>query len=263
VQGPLREEGLGISIVGARAASAAGMRAAHDLAAELASQGHRILSGGALGVDAAAHRGALAASGYTLAVMACGLDQYYPKRNARLFEAILQAGGAMVSPFAEGQLPLRSHFVSRNAVIAALADLVVVVEAGLDSGSLHTARFALRYGRPLAAYGKSPGCESLLASGVPLVEGASDLVALLNGKPRFKVASFVPAPGSPEARLLARLTTRQALSASDLAAELDLPLRQTQRILHRLELECLVVLKPGQRYARSNLASAAELSAQG
>jgi DNA processing protein len=255
VQGTLKDSGLGVAIVGARAATAAGMHAAHELAADLVRAGHRIISGGALGIDAAAHRGALAQGGYTLAVMACGLDQCYPRRNQRLFDAIVEGGGAMVSPFALGQPPLRRHFVQRNAIIAALADVVVVVEASLGSGSLHTARFALQQGRPLAAYGKSPGCESLLARGVPLVCSGAEVLELVAGNPRYKRADFSPEPSSSEATILASLSESQAQSASALAQVVELPLRQTQRILHRLELACLVVVEPGQRYLRSPLAS--------
>ena len=255
VQGALQQEGLGVAIVGARAATAAGMQAAHTLAQELASAGHRIISGGALGIDAAAHRGAVSAGGYTLAVMACGLDHYYPRRNQKLFEAILQSGGAMVSPFALGQLPVRWHFVKRNEVIAALADVVVVVEASLASGSLHTARFALLHDRPLGAFGKSPGCESLLSRGVPLVRSAADVLDLASGKPRYKRSGFVPEPGTPEATILARLCGSKGRSASWLAQSVAMPLRETLRILHRLELASLVVLEPGQLYLRSSLAA--------
>lgn len=259
VQGKLQEEGPAIAIVGARAASQEGMEAAHSLAAELCAAGCRILSGGALGIDSAAHRGALSAGGYTLAVMACGLDDYYPRRNAPLFEAILAAGGAIVSPFALGVLPMRYNFVRRNSIIAALADLVVVVEASLASGSLHTARFALRYERPLAAYGKSPGCESLLSQGVAQVANARDVLDLLEGRARFKEAGPTPQPGSPEGRVLSELSLVQAQSASELALALALPLRQTQRVLHRLEMESLAVLGPGQRYLRSPLAPPQDL----
>ncbi len=253
LQGALLGGGLGVAIVGARAATAAGMETAHDLAAGLASLGHRIISGGALGVDAAAHQGALSAGGYTMAVMACGLDHYYPRRNQKLFDSILKSGGAMVSPFALGQRPLRRHFVQRNAVIAALADIVVVVEASLDSGSLHTARFAIRHGRPLASFGHSPGCLALLARGVPEVRCAADVVALAAGKPRYKRCNFVLEPGTPEALIMATLSDSKAQSASCLALASALPLRQTQRILQRLELECLVLVEPGQHYLRSQL----------
>lgn len=252
LHGTLRCDGIGVAIVGARAATAEGMRSAHDLAAELARSGHRIISGGALGIDAAAHRGAISVGGYTVAVMACGLDQYYPKRNARLFTTLLHAGGAMLSPFAWGDEPLRSHFVRRNQVIAALADVVVVVEASTASGSLHTARFAAKLTRPLAAFPGSPGCEALLANGIPRVTCAADVVDLVAGVRRTTEVAL-PAADSPEALVLARLSASRAQAVAQVAEAVGLPLRQTQRILLRLELQSLVVLRPGRRYLRSAL----------
>jgi DNA processing protein len=255
VHGCLRSEGLGVAIVGARAAHVEGMRAAQELASDLARGGARIISGGALGIDAAAHRGALCAGGYTMAIMACGLDGYYPRRNAGLFEAVLESGGAMVSPFALGQLPKRSHFVRRNQVIAALADLVVIVEASTGSGSLHTARYAAQLGRKLAAFPGSPGCEALLARGVPRVGSAADVMDLLAGREQRQRVSM-PSPDSPEALVLARLSPKTPLTASQVAAGSDYSLRQTQRILCRLELSSLVLVLPGRRYLPSPLAFA-------
>lgn len=253
VHGSLRSDGVGVAIVGARAASGRGMRAAHDLAADLARRGCRVISGGALGIDSAAHRGALSVGGYTMAIMACGLDQYYPRRNQRIFEALLASGGAMVSPFAMEAKPVRWHFVRRNQVIAALADVVVVVEASTGSGSLHTARFALELGRRLAVLSGSPGCEALLARGVPQVRDAAEVMELLQGIERY-AAVTLPDADSPEGRVLAELSHSQSHSAVALSKELGLSLRQVQRVLHGLELRSLVLLQPGQRYVRSPLA---------
>jgi DNA processing protein len=254
IMGTLSLDGPIVAIVGARAASAEGMQHACALAAGLAAAGYRIISGGALGIDSASHRGALGVGGYTVAVMACGLDKPYPRRNARLFANILAAKGALVSPYPVGAEPKPGHFVRRNQVIAALADAVVVVEAGLASGSLHTARFARSMGRPLASYAGTPGCEALLSKGVPLVACADDVVQLLAGRAHHKEVPDRPAPGSPEAMVLAKLKPRRAQDALGLARAANLPLRQTQRILHRLELSNLALLRTGQRYVRSPLA---------
>ena len=257
VHGSLCSEGPAVAIVGARAASGTAMRAAYDLAAGLARRGYRIISGGALGIDAAAHRGALSVTGgYTLAVMACGLDSYYPKRNQRLFETIIATGGAVVSPFALGQKPLRGNFVRRNQVIAALADIVVLVEANTGSGSLHTARYALGCRRHLAVYSGSPGCESLLARGVPPVQSAEDVAQLLAGKPRTHSVER-PAPGSPEAHILSQLSLTQPRAATGLAEATGISIRQVQRTMIQLELQSLALTVPGQRYLLSPLASKA------
>ncbi len=254
--GRFPNEGPAVALVGARAASRQGMQRAHDLAAELAGSGHRIVSGGALGVDTAAHRGALAAGGYTVAVMACGLDRYYPARNQPLFDAMLAAGGAIVSPYEEGAQPIAGRFVRRNQIIAALADLVIVVEASTNSGSLHTARFASALGRRLAVVCGSPGCEALRSAGVVAIEDARDVERMLAGEmPAPMVA--LPKRGSPADRVLCALSAKEPRSAGAMHKELDMPVRAVQRILLSLHLDLLTVALPGGRYLRTQLAETA------
>ncbi|MCP4448922.1 MAG: DNA-processing protein DprA [Myxococcales bacterium] len=251
--GRLSWSGPAVAVVGARAASKLGMSRARELASQLAAAGHHVISGGALGVDSAAHEGALAAGGYTLAVMACGLDNYYPRRNQALFEAILARGGAIVSPYEAEAMPLRGRFVSRNQIIAALADIVVVVEACTNSGSLHTARFALGLGRKLAVVAGSPGCEALIAQGVPAIESSSGVTDVLAGNDLcLKVQ--LPSAASLEGRVLHTLSAYEARSASELHLLVELPLRKVQRIVVRLHLESLAIALPGQRYLLSPLA---------
>jgi DNA processing protein len=168
VRGQLRPVERSVAIVGSRAASGNGVATAARLARELAAAGLAVVSGGAIGIDAAAHRGALEAGGITIAVLGCGLDIAYPARNRRLFAAICASGGALVSPYAMGVPPRGYHFVRRNRIIAGLADVVVVVEAGLASGALHTAMAARQYGRVLCATPHTPGCEQLIAEGAAI-----------------------------------------------------------------------------------------------
>src|SRR5512138_574131 len=147
-----------VGIVGSRAASRAGRERAFALACELAGSGWLVVSGGALGIDSAAHEGAMAAGAPTVAIVAGGVKRPYPERNAPLFQAILSSGGAIASPFADGEGIRRWHFVARNKVLAALVRAVVVVEAGARSGALHTAAAA----RLVGACPGSAGTESLL-----------------------------------------------------------------------------------------------------
>jgi DNA processing protein len=139
-----------VSVVGARAATAYGSHVSAELAAGLAGRGWAIVSGGAYGVDAAAHRGALAADGATIAVLASGVDDPYPKGHHELFQAIA-AQGVIVSEWPPGRTPTRARFLVRNRVIAALSRGTVVVEAGRRSGALNTARHAREMCRPLMA----------------------------------------------------------------------------------------------------------------
>jgi len=128
-----------LAIVGARAATMTGCRTARELAAASARRGMTIVSGGALGIDAAAHRGALDAGGATFAVLGCGVDVIYPERHAALYQEIAVAGGVL-SEYEPGTPGRPGNFPARNRIIAALAESVLVVEAGLLSGALITAR---------------------------------------------------------------------------------------------------------------------------
>lgn len=137
-----------VSIVGARAASAYGEFVAADLAADCADAGFTVISGGAYGIDAAAHRGALGLRRPTIAVLAGGVDMFYPPRNTDLLKLVAKEG-LIVSEAAPGCAPSKSRFLSRNRLIAALPSGIVVVEAAIRSGSLNTARWARDLGRPV------------------------------------------------------------------------------------------------------------------
>jgi len=161
------------------------MDRAHAWAKYVATRGVQVVSGGALGIDAAAHRGALAGAGATTVVLGSGVDVLYPARHAGLFHQILATGGALVSTFPLGMQPRPGTFTQRNAIISALADTVIVVEADVQSGSLSTAAAARKQGRIVAAYPGSPGCAKLLATGAALVETDEDVVGLLAGRTRY------------------------------------------------------------------------------
>ena len=243
-----------IGIVGARAAAGNTMALARRMAADLVREyGAVIVSGGAVGIDSAAHRGALDAGGSTVAVLAGGLDAPYPPRNRPLFDEIARAGGALVSTQPPGTRPLRRLFVARNAVIAGMCDAVVVVEAQGGSGSLHTARAAHRLGRLVAAVPGSPGCEALLASGAALVESAADLASARAGSPRAPSAPL-PEAGSREARILDVLDVVKPATGAAVAAQSGLAARDAIRGLAALESDGLALLVAGQAYLLSPLA---------
>jgi DNA processing protein len=188
-----------VAIVGARNASAAGMRFAERLAYDLGSAGFAIVSGLARGIDAAAHRASLACG--TVAVLAGGHDRIYPPEHGELAEAI-QSHGALISEMPLGWEPRARDFPRRNRLISGLALGVVVVEAARRSGSLITARFALEQGREVFAVPGSPldpraeGCNGLLKQGATLVTEAADVVTVLRpilGQP-IELAAAEPDP---------------------------------------------------------------------
>lgn len=172
-----------VSIVGSRAATAYGGHVAGELAAGLSDRGWAVMSGGAYGIDGAAHRGALAVGGLTVASLACGVDKAYPPGHHELFGQIL-AEGVLMSEWPPGCAPQRHRFLARNRVIAAASAGTVVVEAAARSGALNTARHAARLGRAvmvvpgLVTSAMSVGCHSLARTveGVRLVTGAADVL---------------------------------------------------------------------------------------
>jgi DNA processing protein len=187
VRGPLQLHELAdpVSIVGCRSATTYGTDQAAELAAGLARAGAAVVSGAAFGIDQAAHRGALAGDGPTVAVLACGVDRAYPAAHQQLLDH-LAGHGAIVSELAPGCAPMRPRFLSRNRVIAALGRGTVVVEAAARSGSLNTASWAARIHRPVMGVpgpvtsATSQGVHALIRSGAAtLVTGPADVLELV------------------------------------------------------------------------------------
>jgi DNA processing protein len=174
-----------VSVVGSRAATAYGSHVATELSAELSGLGWTVISGGAFGIDACAHRGALAVGGCTVAVLASGLNFGYPKGNGDLFAAITHTG-VMVSECPPDRAPTRPGFLVRNRVIAALSRGTLVVEAAVRSGALNTARHARELNRPVMAVPgpitseQSAGCHELIREAqATCVTGARDIMELV------------------------------------------------------------------------------------
>ena len=171
-----------LAVVGTRYPSSAGLDAAFDLSFQAADAGISVVSGLALGIDTAAHQGALHSGGYTIAVLGCGCDTLYPRSSAPVGRGILASGGCIVSEFPPGTAPRPYHFPQRNRIISGLSRGTVVVQAPERSGALITADFALEQGRDLFVYGGllessgNLGCRELAASGAPAVVGVSDVL---------------------------------------------------------------------------------------
>src|SRR5579859_2431732 len=227
-------EGSRAAIVGARRPTPYGEAVAERLAADLAGAGVGIVSGLAMGIDGAAHRGALEAKGYTVAVMGTGIDLVYPRANAGLAAEIVAKGGALVSQFPDGTPPRRHHFPRRNWTMAALSDLVIVVEAGEGSGALITAEAALQLNKDVMAVPGSVfsplsvGCHQLLRDGAGLVQNARDVLAALGVAMEVLDDPLGPAPGlgleqPPADAILRHLSEVLPLSAAELGRKLRLP----------------------------------------
>ncbi|MDT0213755.1 DNA-processing protein DprA [Rothia sp. ARF10] len=232
-----------VAVVGSRAATAYGLSVAADLGEGLADRGVTVVSGAAFGIDAAAHRGALAGGGPTIAVLARGLDRAYPQAHEGLLREV-SGHGVVVSELPPGWAPHRHRFLARNRLIAAMTVGTVVVEAGLRSGSLNTAKVARGLVRHVAAVPgpvtsvQSAGCHQLVREhGATLVTDAAEVLDLM-GRLGLDAVGPVRAPETPESELdpvaravfsavpvragadLARLQAHTALDARTLLANL-------------------------------------------
>ncbi len=239
-------DGPVVAIVGSRRAADASLRLAEVLAAEAAEAGALVVSGLALGVDAAAHRGALAAGGPTVAVLGCGADVAYPRTNRAVYERIVREG-LVVSEYPPGTEPAPWRFPARNRLIAALADAVVVVEARVRSGALITADHALDLGRDVLAvpgwpgFSGAGGTNGLLKAGAGLIEGPEDLLGWLGLEPRRRPSV---AEGDP---VLDALRV-DAGFPDQLAVRLGMPPAAISAALARLELAGAICRDPQGRW---------------
>ncbi len=242
----------GLAVVGSRNATAQGITNAERFARAFSDAGLTIISGLALGIDAAAHRGALDGAGSTVAVLGCGIDVVYPKRNAALHAAIA-ARGAIVSELALGAPPAAENFPRRNRLISGLARGVLVVEAAIASGSLITARLAAEQGRDVFAIPGSihsplaKGCHLLIKQGAKLVESAQDVLDEL----ALPAAAGAPPPVAAEKEhvLLAHLGY-DPCNVDTLCRRSGLTPDTVSAMLLELELDGRVAALPGGQYQR-------------
>ncbi|GGL90475.1 DNA-processing protein DprA [Nakamurella endophytica] len=258
----------GITVVGSRASTPYGQRLATDLGHRVAAAGLTVVSGAAFGIDAAAHRGALAAAvpgTATVAVLACGIDQAYPVAHRELIEAVA-AAGAVVSEYPPGTRPARHRFLVRNRLIAALGAGTVVVEAGRRSGTLSTACEAAELHRLVMALpgpvtsALSVGCHRLIADGAALlVTGADDVLSLLRPDRSaaqdglWSIDEDRPTDGlDPEAlRVYDALDPRRARTVADVAEDSGVPAPAVLSALGLLEVRALAARHGGGTWRRA------------
>jgi DNA processing protein len=249
----------GVALVGSRDMTPYGRRVAETLARDLACAGVSVISGLARGVDTVAHQAALEAGGHSVGVLGSGLNVVYPPENARLTTR-LTSEGAVVSEFPLGTRPQAANFPVRNRIISGLSRAVVVVEAGLKSGSLITARHALDQNREVLAVPgpvgtpSSQGCHELIRQGARLLTSAQDLLApgalppmLDSPAPAAAEPLDLPAPAAELLGLLGPVPVHVDL----LVRESGLKPQEVTALLVNLEMAGLVDQRPGKHYIRS------------
>lgn len=260
-----------VAVVGTRRASAYGLTHTREIAAELAQTGVCVVSGLALGIDAAAHTGALDGGGRTVAVLGSALDKPYPQENEPLMRRILESGGSVVSEYAPGTPPSRYSFLQRNRIIAGICLGTLVTEGPRRSGALNTATRTLENGREVFALPgnvDSPGAQlpnMLISEGARLVTGAADILSALviepKDAPKAAQAAVVPmeAPAEKKPHIPGGLDeTQRAICAALLAGEADfdalcavsgLESDELGALLIEMEMDGLVTPLAGTRYA--------------
>jgi DNA processing protein len=259
---------LTVAIVGTRQPTRYGLDVAQRLAGQLSEVGTTIVSGFALGIDAAAHRGAITGKGGTVAVLGCGLNVVYPRQNQSLIEPITETG-AIISEFSLDSEPLPFHFPLRNRIISGLSRGIVVIEADPRSGSLITAKWGIEHGREIFAVpgnitsDLSRGPHLLIKQGAKLVEQVDDILEeftrLFSLPPVSRPASmssFSPVItkqlNEPQKKVF-DLLTETPLHIDEIASQLGATVEKIGNILLELELDGYVTQLPGKLFIRQNI----------
>ncbi|MDD9945197.1 MAG: DNA-processing protein DprA [Myxococcales bacterium] len=252
----------GVAIVGTRAASEAALEFTYDLASDLAAEGCTVVSGGARGIDTAAHRGALAVGGATVALLATGLRYAYPPENASLFGDIVAAGGALLSEVSDDTVPHGGQFLRRNRLVAALAMAVVVVQAPLRSGALSTATIAKRLKRHVFSVpgspwdGRATGSNRLLRLSALVCTSARDVLSV---RPPTGSVALPASPATPAitndirgldncCRAVLGQLEAGVRNSDQIAAALDIRINRVHECLLSLELAGVAYRNSGGRY---------------
>ncbi len=247
-----------IAVVGTRRSTEYGNAATELLVADLTRYGLGIISGLALGIDTQAHRTALEAGGNTIAVLGCGIDVWYPQRNAPLQERIATAG-LLLSEFVPGEPALPHHFLQRNRLIALLAGGVLVVEAGMKSGTRNTVDWALRYGINVFAVpgpiGRDASCgtNALIQDGAIMVTCVRDIVEQLPWRLQPESTSAISSTpdfvGNPAAGAILKVLGPVGMQIDQIARAARCPTSDALALLAELELDGFVRQLPGKRFA--------------
>jgi DNA processing protein len=254
-----------VAMVGSRMTTHYGIETARKLAYQLAYTGVTVVSGGARGIDTAAHQGALSGKGRTIAVLGTGINLIFPPENAELFERIA-ANGAVITQFPFNRPADKQSFPIRNRIVAGMTLGTVVVEANLTSGALITANFATEYGRQVFAVPgridspRSKGCHDLIKKGAKLCEGVEDILSEFeylfptsNRPPTASETGVLPALelNENEQKVFDAVKTDEELSIDEIIRASGLPSSAVNVALFSLEMKRLVKQLPGKMFVRN------------
>lgn len=260
VRGELTEsDRFSVAIVGSRRASIYGRSMSEKMSKDLANGGLTVISGGARGIDAAAHGGALAVGGRTIVVLGCGIDKVYPPEHVELFNRVT-GSGAVVSEYAPGTPPEAWRFPARNRIISGLSLGLLVLQAPVGSGALITARYAYEQGKDVFALPgnvddpRNQGCHDLIRDGAVLVESAEHIMMELGIDPEMKKtaqASIQLESFNDDERKLIEILSLQPKHVDQVIKESGLPSHKVSCTLTMLEMRGVVKRVPGNSYVRA------------
>lgn len=252
-----------VALVGSRLTTSYGIETARRFGYQLGYTGVTVVSGGARGIDTAAHQGALAAKGRTVAVLGTGIDRVFPPENAELFEQIAR-NGAVVTQFPFHRPADRQTFPIRNRIVAGMTLGTAVIEANLASGALITADFAVEYGRQVFAVPgridspRSRGCHELIKKGAKLCEGIDDILGEFeylfppSSKGQPGVSAPAPLELAPSEEAVFQVVGREERPVDEIIRECGLATREVNVALFSLEMKRLIRQRPGRRYVRAD-----------
>lgn len=230
-----------VAVIGSRSITPYGKQVTEELSAGLAKQGIVVISGLALGVDSVAHRSALENNGRCIAVLPSCLQRIVPRTNLALAHHILDKQGTLVSEYAESQTTYKQNFVARNRIMAGLADAVLITEAGLKSGTMHTARFALEQGIAVMAVpgsiynSSSQGTNSLIKAGASVVTEIGDILAVLGLRPK-NIQQRKPIGSNLQQQIVLDLLASGCNDGDELLRLCKLPINDFNKVITMLEI---------------------------
>lgn len=229
-----------VAVVGSRKMTSYGKMVTDELVTELTRNGVVIISGLAYGVDAAAHNAAIDAGGLTVAVLPTSLDKIYPSGHYSLAQKIVESGGTLISEYPIGSVPIKVNFLARNRIVSGLSDCVLIPEAAINSGTMHTAAFALNQGKTVMAVPgnitnpTSAGCNNLIKSGAIPATSAEDVFFALKIKPKKETVRVFR--GSEDEELVLKLIIEGIVAMEDLALASNLSSSSLSSVLTSLEI---------------------------
>ena len=255
------QNGKMAAMVGSRAASYAGLKAARKTARELSQSGVTIVSGLAYGIDSECHQGCLEGGTTTIAVVGCGLDQTYPSRNETLKNDILSRGGLLIGEYAPGSKPIGRHFPYRNRIISGMCDIVILMEAKIRSGSMTTIQHALQQGKEVYAYPGDPvsplseGNRQLLREGARYFSSAEDILADMNWLDKnthvgqnIDCSTPDAVPETAHESAVYKALAKGPLGFDELLQATGMISSELMRTLTLLQVKKIIDLLPGKRY---------------